>query len=180
MHDPGPQHLLSLLPSRLRAVWSLGSHHYCDVFPHGNRNPPSCGSPGPPNNSCSWAGLPDDQIQKGKDIKSISEIVQDGKKFKITVTTGSKVLKNEFTIGEECEMELLTGEKVKVNRWPLLCLLGRLKDMKFPFQPSPLCLSKRSEQAKGFKLAQGRALAVPQPASVSQGWHAPPDVMAGG
>ncbi|OXB59253.1 hypothetical protein ASZ78_016888 [Callipepla squamata] len=37
-------------------------------------------------------GLPDDQIQKGKDIKSISEIVQNGNKFKITVTTGSKVI----------------------------------------------------------------------------------------
>ncbi|KAM6071982.1 fatty acid-binding protein, liver isoform 1-T2 [Theristicus caerulescens] len=58
-------------------------------------------------------GLPDEQIQKGKDIKSISEIVQDGNKFKVTVTTGSKVLHNEFTIGEECEMEMLTGEKVK-------------------------------------------------------------------
>ncbi|NWZ25192.1 FABPL protein, partial [Asarcornis scutulata] len=58
-------------------------------------------------------GLPDDQIQKGKDMKSISEIVQDGNKFKVTVTTGSKVLSNEFTIGEECEMELLTGEKAK-------------------------------------------------------------------
>ncbi|XP_054059606.1 fatty acid-binding protein, liver isoform X2 [Rissa tridactyla] len=58
-------------------------------------------------------GLPDDQIQKGKDIKSISEIVQDGKKFKITVTTGSKVMHNEFTIGEECDIEMLTGEKVK-------------------------------------------------------------------
>ncbi|NXP72820.1 FABPL protein, partial [Ramphastos sulfuratus] len=58
-------------------------------------------------------GLSDDQIQRGKDIKSTSEIVQDGKKFKITVTTGSKVLTNEFTIGEECEMEIPTGEKVK-------------------------------------------------------------------
>ncbi|NXT02429.1 FABPL protein, partial [Jacana jacana] len=58
-------------------------------------------------------GLPDDQIQKGKDIKSISEIVQDGKKFKVTVTTGSKVMHNEFTIGEECDIELVTGEKVK-------------------------------------------------------------------
>ncbi|NXP19171.1 FABPL protein, partial [Scytalopus superciliaris] len=58
-------------------------------------------------------GLPDDQIQKGKDIKSTTEIVQDGKKFKVTVTTGSKVLKNEFTIGEECEIEMLTGEKAK-------------------------------------------------------------------
>ncbi|NXB99672.1 FABPL protein, partial [Orthonyx spaldingii] len=58
-------------------------------------------------------GLPEDQIQKGKDIKSVSEIVQDGKKFKVTVTTGSKVLKNEFTVGEECELELLNGEKAK-------------------------------------------------------------------
>ncbi|KAL2305480.1 hypothetical protein Nmel_007467, partial [Mimus melanotis] len=59
-------------------------------------------------------GLPEEEIQKGKDLKSISEIVQDGKKFKITVTTGSKVLKNEFTIGEESEIELLNGEKAKV------------------------------------------------------------------
>ncbi|NXB19095.1 FABPL protein, partial [Rhagologus leucostigma] len=58
-------------------------------------------------------GLPDEQIQKGKDIKSISEIVQDGKKFTVTVTTGTKVMKNEFTIGEESEMEMLNGEKVK-------------------------------------------------------------------
>ncbi|NXO73078.1 FABPL protein, partial [Phainopepla nitens] len=59
-------------------------------------------------------GLPDDEIQKGKDLKSISEIVQDGKKFKITVTTGSKVIKNEFTVGEESEIEILNGEKTKV------------------------------------------------------------------
>ncbi|NWI96963.1 FABPL protein, partial [Pitta sordida] len=58
-------------------------------------------------------GLPDDQIQKGKDLKSTTEIVQDGKKFKVTVTTGSKVMTNEFTIGEESEIELLNGEKAK-------------------------------------------------------------------
>ncbi|NXW73543.1 hypothetical protein DUI87_09565 [Hirundo rustica rustica] len=59
-------------------------------------------------------GLPEDQIQKGKDLKSISEIVQDGKNFSMTVTTGSKVIKNQFTIGEESEIELMNGEKVKV------------------------------------------------------------------
>ncbi|NXD34916.1 FABPL protein, partial [Copsychus sechellarum] len=59
-------------------------------------------------------GLPEEEIQKGKDLKSISEIEQDGKKFKVTVTTGSKVLKNEFTIGEESEIQLLNGEKAKV------------------------------------------------------------------
>ncbi|KAH1169698.1 hypothetical protein KIL84_000683 [Mauremys mutica] len=58
-------------------------------------------------------GLSDELIEKGKDIKSISEIVQNGKKFKVTVTTGSKVLTNEFTIGEEAELETPTGEKVK-------------------------------------------------------------------
>uniref|UniRef100_H2ZTX3 Fatty acid binding protein 1 n=1 Tax=Latimeria chalumnae TaxID=7897 RepID=H2ZTX3_LATCH len=58
-------------------------------------------------------GLPDEMIQKGKDIKSISEIVQNGNTFKVVVTTGSKVLTNEFTIGQEAELETLTGEKVK-------------------------------------------------------------------
>ncbi|XP_075418656.1 fatty acid-binding protein, liver [Tenrec ecaudatus] len=58
-------------------------------------------------------GLPDDLIQKGKDIKGVSEIVQNGKHFKLTITTGSKVIQNEFTLGEECELETLTGEKVK-------------------------------------------------------------------
>lgn len=111
-------------------------------FPHLNRNPHSCGSPSPTtfirqqesahrwlqdtrNVSCSCAGLPDEQIQKGKDLKSTTEIVQDGKNFKITVTTGSKVLHNEFTIGQECDMELMTGEKVKVGDQLLFCQVYR-------------------------------------------------------
>ncbi len=60
------------------------------------------------------SGLPDDLIEKGKDIKSMSEIEQNGDQFKVTVTTGSKVLTNSFTIGQEVEMETLTGEKIKV------------------------------------------------------------------
>lgn len=54
-------------------------------------------------------------IEKGKDIKSISEIEQNGDHFKVTVTTGTKVMVNSFTIGQECELETLTGEKVKVS-----------------------------------------------------------------
>ncbi|XP_056275889.1 fatty acid-binding protein, liver-type-like [Pseudoliparis swirei] len=57
-------------------------------------------------------GLPDELIQKGKDIKSVSEIEQTGDNFKVTVTTGSKVLVNAFQIGQESELETLTGEKV--------------------------------------------------------------------
>uniref|UniRef100_A0ABK0M0L2 Fatty acid binding protein 1 n=1 Tax=Rattus norvegicus TaxID=10116 RepID=A0ABK0M0L2_RAT len=59
-------------------------------------------------------GLPEDLIQKGKDIKGVSEIVHEGKKVKLTITYGSKVIHNEFTLGEECELETMTGEKVKV------------------------------------------------------------------
>ncbi|PNI16593.1 FABP1 isoform 3 [Pan troglodytes] len=58
-------------------------------------------------------GLPEELIQKGKDIKGVSEIVQNGKHFKFTITAGSKVIQNEFTVGEECELETMTGEKVK-------------------------------------------------------------------
>ncbi|XP_043103468.1 fatty acid binding protein 1-B.1 [Puntigrus tetrazona] len=58
-------------------------------------------------------GLPDDLIEKGKDIKSVSEIEQNGDHFKVTVTTGAKVLTNSFTIGRESDIETLTGDKVK-------------------------------------------------------------------
>ncbi|XP_016115279.1 fatty acid binding protein 1-B.1 [Sinocyclocheilus grahami] len=58
-------------------------------------------------------GLPDDMIEKGKEIKSVSEIEQNGDQFKVTVTTGAKVLTNSFTVGQEAEIETLTGEKVK-------------------------------------------------------------------
>ncbi|XP_061623726.1 fatty acid-binding protein, liver-type-like [Phyllopteryx taeniolatus] len=58
-------------------------------------------------------GLPDELIQKGKDVKSVSEIEESSNDFKVTVTTGSKVLVNSFTIGQEAELETITGEKVK-------------------------------------------------------------------
>ncbi|XP_060894700.1 fatty acid-binding protein, liver-type-like [Labrus mixtus] len=58
-------------------------------------------------------GLPDELIQKGKNIKSISEIEETGDTFKVTVTIGTKVLVNSFTIGKEAEIETITGEKVK-------------------------------------------------------------------
>uniref|UniRef100_A0A8C8D1I7 Uncharacterized protein n=1 Tax=Oncorhynchus tshawytscha TaxID=74940 RepID=A0A8C8D1I7_ONCTS len=73
-------------------------------------------------------GLPDDLIQKGKDIKSVSEIEQNGDHFKVTVTTGTKVMVNSFTVGQEAELETLTGEKIKVSlalcRSTTLCAHG--------------------------------------------------------
>uniref|UniRef100_A0AAY5K143 Cytosolic fatty-acid binding proteins domain-containing protein n=1 Tax=Esox lucius TaxID=8010 RepID=A0AAY5K143_ESOLU len=58
-------------------------------------------------------GLSDELIQKGKDIKSVSEIEQNGDHFKVTVTTGTKVMVNSFTVGQEAELETMTGEKIK-------------------------------------------------------------------
>ncbi|KAJ0019703.1 hypothetical protein NQD34_007272 [Periophthalmus magnuspinnatus] len=58
-------------------------------------------------------GLPDDLIQKGKDIKSTSQIEVNGDHFKVTVTTGTKVMVNSFTLGQESDIETITGEKVK-------------------------------------------------------------------
>ncbi|XP_051898473.1 fatty acid-binding protein 1, liver-like [Pristis pectinata] len=58
-------------------------------------------------------GIPDDLIEKGKDLKSVSEIVQTGDHFKVTVTKGNKVIVNEFTIGEETEVQSPTGEQIK-------------------------------------------------------------------
>nr|DBA29420.1 TPA: hypothetical protein GDO54_009645 [Pyxicephalus adspersus] len=60
-------------------------------------------------------GLPEELIQKGKDVKSVTEIVQNGNHFVVTVTTGPKVLQNEFNIGEETELETLTEEKIRVR-----------------------------------------------------------------
>ncbi|XP_020662870.1 fatty acid-binding protein, liver [Pogona vitticeps] len=58
-------------------------------------------------------GLSDEQIEKGKANKSITEIVQTGKKFKVTLTTGDKSVTNEFVIGEEAELDTPTGQKFK-------------------------------------------------------------------
>uniref|UniRef100_A0A8D2D4I2 Fatty acid-binding protein, liver n=1 Tax=Sciurus vulgaris TaxID=55149 RepID=A0A8D2D4I2_SCIVU len=77
-------------------------------------------------------GLPDELIQKGKDLKGVSEVVQNGKHFKLTITTGSKVIQNEFTLGEECELETMTGEKIKtvVNMEGNNKLVTTLKNIK--------------------------------------------------
>ncbi|XP_023658570.1 fatty acid binding protein 1-B.1 [Paramormyrops kingsleyae] len=52
-------------------------------------------------------------IEQSKEIKSISEIEQSGDHFKVTITTGAKVLVNSFTVGQQTELETITGEKVK-------------------------------------------------------------------
>ncbi|KAJ0067947.1 hypothetical protein NL108_011750, partial [Boleophthalmus pectinirostris] len=57
--------------------------------------------------------IPEDQIQLCKDLKSTTEIEENGDHFKITVTTGPHVSVVSFTIGQECEMQDMTGGKFK-------------------------------------------------------------------
>ncbi|XP_064859418.1 fatty acid binding protein 1-B.1-like [Oncorhynchus nerka] len=59
---------------------------------------------------------PDELIQEGKDIKSISEIEETGDHFKVTVTTGTKILTNSFTIGQETELSRRPGESQWTGR----------------------------------------------------------------
>uniref|UniRef100_A0A8C5MBL4 Liver-type fatty acid-binding protein n=1 Tax=Leptobrachium leishanense TaxID=445787 RepID=A0A8C5MBL4_9ANUR len=75
-------------------------------------------------------GVPDDQIQKVKDVKSFTEFVQNGNHFIATATMGSNVLHNEFTVGEEAELETLTGEKFKtIVRLEGNKLIGNLNEV---------------------------------------------------
>lgn len=72
-------------------------------------------------------GLPDEVIKQVKELKSLTEIEQKGNDFKITVTTGPKVMVNTFTIGKETEMDTITGEKIKVRAEPKLCCYGKVR-----------------------------------------------------
>uniref|UniRef100_UPI00398F2D0F fatty acid-binding protein 1, liver-like n=1 Tax=Pristiophorus japonicus TaxID=55135 RepID=UPI00398F2D0F len=58
-------------------------------------------------------GFSHDIIMKYKDISSIIEFVQNGNSFKFIYNFGSRVITNEFTIGQESEFVTFTGHRVK-------------------------------------------------------------------
>uniref|UniRef100_A0A8C5M5J9 Cytosolic fatty-acid binding proteins domain-containing protein n=1 Tax=Leptobrachium leishanense TaxID=445787 RepID=A0A8C5M5J9_9ANUR len=58
-------------------------------------------------------GLHEDLVEVAKDIKSTNEIEQNGNHVIFTITIGPKVIRNEFNVGEEAELETLTGDRVK-------------------------------------------------------------------
>ncbi|XP_067860593.1 fatty acid-binding protein 1, liver-like [Heptranchias perlo] len=58
-------------------------------------------------------GFSDDVIKKYKDISSIVEFVQNGNSFKFIYNFGSRVITNQFTIGQESEFVTFTGHRVK-------------------------------------------------------------------
>ncbi|KAL0994688.1 hypothetical protein UPYG_G00125830 [Umbra pygmaea] len=65
---------------------------------------------------CKIIGIPDDIIEKGRDYKLITEVVQNGDEFTWTqVYPTDKRVSNKFVIGKECDMETIGGKKFKAT-----------------------------------------------------------------
>ncbi|KAJ8779831.1 gastrotropin [Balaenoptera ricei] len=61
-------------------------------------------------------GLPSDRIEKGRNLKIISEVQQDGQNFTWSQNySGGPSITNNFTIGKECDMETVMGKKFKAT-----------------------------------------------------------------
>ncbi|XP_076130403.1 gastrotropin [Alosa pseudoharengus] len=65
---------------------------------------------------CKLLGIPDDIIEKGRDYKLVTEVVQNGNDFTWTqhYPNNHKVT-NKFVIGKECDMETIGGKKFKAT-----------------------------------------------------------------
>ncbi|XP_007464469.1 PREDICTED: gastrotropin [Lipotes vexillifer] len=61
-------------------------------------------------------GLPSDRIEKGRNLKIIAEVQQDGQNFTWSQNyPGGPSITNNFTIGKECDMETVMGKKFKAT-----------------------------------------------------------------
>lgn len=62
------------------------------------------------------SGIPDDVIERGRDYKLVTEVVQNGTEFSWTQHyPANHSLINKFVIGKECDMETIGGKKFKVR-----------------------------------------------------------------
>uniref|UniRef100_A0A3B3S8H1 Fatty acid binding protein 6, ileal (gastrotropin) n=1 Tax=Paramormyrops kingsleyae TaxID=1676925 RepID=A0A3B3S8H1_9TELE len=73
-------------------------------------------------------GIPDDVIEKGRNFKVITEVVQDGNTFVWSQTYPNKTMTNKFIVNQECEMETMAGKKFKVT----VTLEGGKLSVRFP------------------------------------------------
>ncbi|KAI1898421.1 hypothetical protein AGOR_G00072160 [Albula goreensis] len=60
-------------------------------------------------------GIPDDVIEKGRSFKTVTEVVQNGNEFTWSQIYPNKTMTNKFIIGQECEMETMSGTKFKAT-----------------------------------------------------------------
>ncbi|KAM4747837.1 gastrotropin-like [Rhinophrynus dorsalis] len=60
-------------------------------------------------------GIPDETIEKGRDFKITTEVVQNGNDFTWSQIYPGKTMTNKFTIGQESDMETMSGKKFKAT-----------------------------------------------------------------
>uniref|UniRef100_A0A8C7QKS6 Fatty acid binding protein 6, ileal (gastrotropin) n=2 Tax=Oncorhynchus mykiss TaxID=8022 RepID=A0A8C7QKS6_ONCMY len=78
---------------------------------------------------CKLLGIPDDIIEKGRDYKLITEVVQNGNVFSWSqLYPTNKTISNKFVIDQECDMETIGGKKFKAT----VTMEGGKLSTKFP------------------------------------------------
>ncbi|XP_075455150.1 gastrotropin-like [Ascaphus truei] len=60
-------------------------------------------------------GIPDESIEKGRDFKYTTEVVQNGNDFIWSQIYPGHTTTNKFTVGKESEMETMAGKKFKAT-----------------------------------------------------------------
>uniref|UniRef100_A0A8C5WHL7 Liver-type fatty acid-binding protein n=1 Tax=Leptobrachium leishanense TaxID=445787 RepID=A0A8C5WHL7_9ANUR len=60
-------------------------------------------------------GIPDETIEKGRNFKLVTEVVQNGNDFTWNQIYPGHTVTNKFTIGQESEMETVSGKKFKTT-----------------------------------------------------------------
>ncbi|XP_078264976.1 fatty acid-binding protein 1, liver-like [Rhinoraja longicauda] len=61
----------------------------------------------------SAVGIPSDDIEKIKYLKSVTKIVQNGKDFIVAIQTGNQVFVINFTLGHETHVATPAGDRVQ-------------------------------------------------------------------
>uniref|UniRef100_UPI00398F247B gastrotropin-like n=1 Tax=Pristiophorus japonicus TaxID=55135 RepID=UPI00398F247B len=60
-------------------------------------------------------GVPNEAIERGKNVKFYTKVVQNGNDFTWSQIYPCHTTTNKFTVGKESEFEMLNGDKVKVT-----------------------------------------------------------------
>ncbi|KAM4551727.1 gastrotropin-like [Odontesthes bonariensis] len=104
---------------------------------------------------CKLLGVPDDIIQKGRDLKVVTEITQSGNDFTWTqFYPNNHKVANKFTVGQECEMQTVGGKNFKAT----VHLDGGKLKVNFPNyeQVNEICGGKLVETSKSGSLVMKR------------------------
>ncbi|CAH2276280.1 gastrotropin [Pelobates cultripes] len=60
-------------------------------------------------------GIPDEAIEKGRNLKMVTEVVQNGNDFTWSQIYPGHTTTNEFTIGQESDLQTMSGKKFKAT-----------------------------------------------------------------